>query len=186
MIISDELIRACRKGSNAAYQELYGLTIKYVYAIVSSYISESESAKDVIQETYTGVFISIKKYDTKKGDFKYWIRRICVNKCVQHYRRQNKFSKESSFEELLYPHPAETPDYGKLTREDIISLLEQMPDGYRAVFLLIEIDEYSHQEVGEMIGVSAETSRSQLHRAKKWIKKNITQQDLNSYGIQKI
>lgn len=186
MNISDEILKKCGRGNNTAYKELYGLTIKYVFAIVSSYLSNTETVKDVIQETYAGVFISIRKFDREKGDFKTWLRRICINKCVEHYRRQNKFSEISSFDALLYPHPKKMPEYDILTREDIISLLDQMPDGYRTVFLLIEIDGYSHKEVGEMIGVSINNSRTQLHRAKNWIKKNITEQDLNRYGFQRI
>ena len=186
MNITNEIIKRCRKGNDSAYQELYNLSIRYVYAIVASYISDSESVKDVIQETYAGVFTSIKKYDSKKGNFKLWLRGICVNKCIQHYRKQNKFSEEIYFGDLLAPHPIETPDYEGLTREDIIQLLEQMPEGYRTVFLLVVIDGYNHQEVGEILGISPQTSRSQLHRAKNWIKKNIEPKHLDEYGIQRV
>lgn len=184
MKVSKKLILRCREGNNAAYQELYGITIKYVFAIVSSYISNSEKAKDVIQEIYTAVFISLKSYEAELGDFKFWLRRICINKCVDDYRKNKNHTKIVGVENVISLHPFETPNYGNLTREDIIKMLFKMPSVYRNIFLLVEIDEYSHKEVGELLGISTVNSRTQLHRAKKWLKKNISNEDLKKYGIQ--
>lgn len=57
---------------------------------------------------------------------------------------------------------------------ELLQFLKSMPSGYREIFMLVVIDEYSHKEVGEMLKISPETSRSQLHRAKKWLKEKLS------------
>ena len=72
----------------------------------------------------------------------------------------------------------------KLSINDLELMLKNMPDGYRTIFLLSVIDEYSHKEIGDMLGITAETSRSQLFRAIKWIKNNILNKpNMLQYGL---
>lgn len=186
-MISKQTIEGCKAGKDESYKELYDATIRYVYTIVSSYIIEPESAKDVIQEIYAGVFMTIKNFDEEKGDFKNWLRGVCVNQCVKEFRNKNKYSIELRIGDVLsVTTHFENPTYNDFTREDLLKLLEDMPKGYRTIFLLFVIDDYSHDEISEMLEISTQTSRSQLHRAKNWIKKNILPLNLNDYGIQRI
>lgn len=71
-------------------------------------------------------------------------------------------------------------DEGKstLSKEEIMLYLESMPEGYKQIFMLVIIDEYSHKEVSELLNISPETSRSQLHRAKKWLRENLSNNNL--------
>lgn len=185
-MISKQTIEGCKAGKDKCYKELYDETIRYVYTIVTSYIIDSESAKDVIQEIYAGVFMTIKNFDEDKGGFKFWLRGVCINQCVKEFRNKNKYSFELRIGDMLsLKTPFENPTFNDFTREDLLKLLEDMPKGYRTIFLLFVIDDYSHEEISEMLEISSQTSRSQLHRAKNWIKKNILSLNLNDYGIQR-
>ena len=75
-------------------------------------------------------------------------------------------------------------DVEKLTRTDILNLLKDMPERYKMVFMAYIIDGYNHKEIGEQMGITKDTSRSQLTRAKKWIQNNISKDtQINSYGL---
>jgi len=68
----------------------------------------------------------------------------------------------------------EAEQFAHLSKEEIMAYLQKMPDGYRQIFMLVVMDGYSHKEVAELLTISAETSRSQLSRAKKWLKARIS------------
>lgn len=145
-----------------------------MYTITRRYITNESEIPDVIQEIFARVFLSIQTFDASKGSFKSWIRRLTINQCFQHYRQ----GKSPRLHVALDSAPEiEDSDDGleQLSKEDIEKLLQQMPEGYRQIFLLVIIDEYSHKEVGALLDISPETSRSQLSRAKKWLRnKNLT------------
>lgn len=76
---------------------------------------------------------------------------------------------------MVSNHSADAKElFSQLTQEEIMVYLQNMPEGYRQIFMLVIMDDYSHQEVADMLGISAETSRSQLSRAKKWLRANLS------------
>ena len=157
-----------------AFKDLYEKCIGYVYTITKRYITNESEIPDVIQEIFARVFLSIQTFDPSKGEFKPWLRKLVINQCFQHYRQ----GRSPRLHIALDNAPEiEESDLGlnELTKEEIEKLLHEMPEGYRQVFILIIIDEYNHKEVGKLLGITTEASRSQLSRAKKWLrKKNLT------------
>jgi len=130
-----------------------------------------------MQEVYANIFNSLDKYDDSKGSFKNWIARITVNQCITFLRKSKKLSlfvplnekhKEYSSSDDLHLNNFKT--------EELNDMLKNMPTGYRTVFLLSVIDGYSHKEISKLLGISRETSRSQLSRAITWIRKNILEE----------
>ena len=173
-MVETSIIALIKKGEQAAFKVMYQSSIAYVYAIVKRYIPSESNQEDIIQEIYARLFLSIKNYDETKGDFKSWLRKIVVNQCLESYR-QGKSPKYlvplevASNSNVVDKHPL-----NELSKEEIENLLSNMPEGYRQIFMLGIIDEYSHKEVGKMLGISPETSRSQLSRAKNWIRKRVS------------
>ena len=182
-MIDSYIIKQVKQGKNAAFKVVYQQCIGYVYAIVRRYVTNESEHKDVIQEIFARVFLSIKNFDSSKGDFKFWLRKIAVNQCLQHYRQgksprlvvpiENAGSLESKEEHFLH----------QLSKAEIEHYLGQMPAGYKQVFMLVIIDEYSHKEVGALLGISPEASRSQLSRAKSWLRKRIIQNKQKKINI---
>ena len=139
--------------------------------------------KDIIQEIFAKTFTTIHSFDEKKGEFKYWIRKIAVNECLMNLRSKPKLDVVA----LNIDHDSidtGSPEKIELTREDITDLLLNMPEKYKIVFMAYIIDGFNHKEIAQQLNISPETSRSQLNRAKKWIKSNIFKNNKHiAYGI---
>lgn len=176
-MVNQSVIRSVKEGDERAFRQLYQSFIRYVFSIVSRYVTNKSDHQDVIQEIFARVYLSIKTYDESKGEFKYWLRRITINQCIQHSRKKANYGKTISIESITEA-PLVWEKVNTLSRKELLLYLKKMPEGYKQVFMLIVIDEYSHQEVGKMLAISPETSRSQLHRAKKWLNRNLSKDSL--------
>ncbi len=174
MLTSTQIL-SCQKREHNALKHCYETCAPYLYTIVKSYIYDEENRKDVLQESFAAIFSSLNSYDHKKGPFKPWIAKVTVNQCIQHLRNNNKLNL---FVPLNIDSHKEIKDYDNLldqfSRQDMLQLLSKMPEGYRTVFVLFIIDEYSHKEIADKLHISIGTSRSQLSRAMNWLKKNLT------------
>lgn len=140
--------------------------------ICSRYCSSRDHAQDVLQEAFISIFTGIDKYKGT-GSFEGWMTRIVINTAITMNKKWDyrKVTGELEDLELAAPdlHPVE-----KLSHQELLQLVQQLPVGYRTVFNLFVIDGYSHDEIAETLKISTGTSKSQLSRAKdqlaKWIK----------------
>lgn len=185
-MIEKTIITRCKKGDQKAFGQLYNTASPYIFSIVRRYIFADSDWKDVMQEAFAQIFTKIKTYDETKGEFKPYMRKICINICLMHLRKNKKtplLTSLTDFEEQG-SLDMDQAKFQNLSRNDIESILREMPDGYRAIFLLHIIDEFSYEEISEMLNITKETVRSQMFRAKKWImKKSIIQHKTSSYGL---
>jgi RNA polymerase sigma factor (sigma-70 family) len=172
-VINTSIIKAVERRDEKACQALYEQSIAYVYTVTSRYISNETDIPDIIQESYARLFLNIASFDPTRGAFKSWLRRIVINQCFQHYR-QGKSPRLHVALDNAPPIADKELGLHELSKEEIESLLSKMPDGYQEVFMLVIIDEFKHSEVAQLLGISVEASRSQLSRAKKWIRKHLT------------
>ena len=125
-----------------------------------------------MQEAFANVFSKIEQYDAAKGPFKFWLRRIVVNCCLKHLQKRKSFL---TVEGKVADDPVDSSylESLQLSRQEIQRLLDEMPDRYRLVFMLYVMDEYSHKEISIKLKITPETSRSQLTRAKQWLRKHL-------------
>ncbi len=185
-MIEKKIINKCRKGDQRAFRELYNATVPYIFSIVKRYVFAESDWKDVVQDAFAQIFTKINVYDENKGDFKPFIRKITVNICLMHIRKNKKTPLLTSMSDFEEPASIDLDQmrFQNLNRTDIENILKDMPDGYRAIFLLHVIDEFTYEEISEMLEITKETVRSQMFRAKKWImKKSIIQYKKSSYGL---
>jgi len=182
-LIKPEIILLCKKGKERGHAQLYKDCAPYIYSHVKRYIWDNDFRKDMMQEIFAKIFINIKSFDSDKGPFKGWIKRIAINECLQQIRKVRPLTVAKGIEEtqeLIDDTPLPTD----LKREDIELILNEMPTGYKLVFMLSVIDGYTHKEIAEQLNIAEQTSRSQLTRAKKWTKRYLLskiQKDL--YGL---
>jgi len=184
MLVEQALLLQCQKGDQSAFRILYNTCAPYVFTIVKNYFSEDHDRKDVLQEIFAHVFTSLDNFDLNKGSFKSWMSRICVNQCINFLRKNSRLNMVYTIEimEDIEYDTLETLE--KFTEKDLENMLADMPEGYKTIFLLSVIDEYSHREISELLGITQETSRSQLFRAIKWIKTNILNtSNMIQYGL---
>ncbi len=184
-MIDLDIIQRCKAGEEHAYSQVYNTCAPYIFSIVKNYFSYTDDRKDAMQEIFAQIFISMKNFHPEKGSFKGWISKIAVYQCIGLLKKNSRFNFIGTMDESnLSEVPIALDWMDKLSQEEIDRILRNMPLGYKAVFLLSVIDEYSHKEIGELLAITPETSRSQLSRAIKWIKSNLlTEKTQIAYGI---
>ncbi len=169
---------ACKRREEQAFKLCYEACAPYAYTVIKNYIYDESYRKDAMQEVFTSLFLSLPNYDLNKGEFKPWFSKLVVRNCIDILRKRKKIN-------FLVPMKEEHENVESidfmflLSKKEIESILTQMPEGYRTVFMLSVIDEYTHEEIAAMLDISKVTSRSQLSRAIKWIKKNLSVQTKN-------
>lgn len=169
-----EIIRGCQAGDGAAQQALYDKWGALLFGVVRRYVQGMHDAEDVFVE---GMFKILTKIDSfrDEGSFEGWMRRIMVNESLMHLRKQRNFHMVREVEPWdAQEDPTVIED---LHAEEILGLLDELPDGYRTVFNMYVIEGYKHREIAEILGISINTSKSQLILAKKrmreLLKKNL-------------
>ena len=145
-------------------EELYQRFSPRMYGVCLRYAGNTEEAEDILQEGFVKVF---KKLDSYRGDgsFEGWIRRIFVNTAIEHFRRKRYLQPVTEKEEnTLEGNYLSVLD--DLAERDILALVQQLSPGYRTVFNMYVVEGYTHKEIGDIMGISEGTSKSQLSRAK--------------------
>jgi len=172
--ITEEQIReGCVKGDRKHQQMLYNLFSSKMFAVCLRYANEYNSAQDLLQEGFVKVFRNIEKF-RGEGSFEGWVRRIFVNTAIEHYRKQVNLYALHDSEARGYEYYEENA-LETLKHQDIMKMIQKLSDGYRTVFNLYVIEGFSHKEIGDMMGISEGTSKSQLARARYLLQKMITE-----------
>ena len=159
-----ELLEGCQKGNPRMQRALYEQYHRLLFGICLRYTDNRDDAQDILQEGMVKVFQHLDRF-RGAGSFEGWMRRIVIRTAIEHYRRRSRYFMveiDAAKEESL-----DADALSRLSREEMLGLIRQLPVGYRTVFNLYAIEGYTHQEIGEMLGISVGTSKSQLSRAKK-------------------
>lgn len=158
--IIDGCIEQDRHSQELLYKKLYGFAMN----ICLRYADNKYEASDVLNEGFFKAFTNIEKYD-KSWPFKAWLSKIMYNASIDYYRTNLKWSQLVGMDKSDIKIN-ETSVEHKLDYEDLLSIIQRLPPTYRIVFNLYAIDGYSHEEIAEMLGITASTSRSNLHKAR--------------------
>src|SRR5580698_5379221 len=169
-----EAIRRAQQGDAEAFEHLYRLHSRRVYALCLRMLGNTAEAEDLAQEAFLQLF---RKIATFRGEsaFSTWLHRMAVNVVLMKLRR--KSGHESSLEQMTEPdEESGTPrrDFGtadlalvgSLDRINLQRAVEQLPPGYKAIFVLHDVQGYEHNEIAEIMGCSIGNSKSQLHKAR--------------------
>ena len=164
-LTDNQLIENCIKGDRKSQKALYDLYSAKMYSICLRYSKNQMDAEDILQEGFVKVFVNLDQYKSE-GELGAWIRRIMVNTALNFLKRNRKYQQEMYFtEEYLHPVADEDPAM-RLQARELADLIRQLPHGYQVIFNLHAIEGYSHVEIGEILGISDGTSRSQYSRAR--------------------
>lgn len=175
-----ELVRGCinndRKCQRVLYEKFYGKMM----GVCLRYASDSNQAKDILQDGFIKVFRNLERYNFS-GSFEGWIRRIMVNTAIDYFRKNRSSHvlllpdeqaieefEENSEEAEFELNPEEEPEF---TMQDVIAAMQQLSPAYRAVFNLFVMENRSHQDIAEELNISVGTSKSNFSKAKVNIRK---------------
>lgn len=159
-----DLIERCREGRRDAQFELYRLYSRAMYNTALRMVRHPHDAEDLLQSVFVEVFSKLEsfRYESSIGA---WMKRITVNKCINFLK-----SKKLALTELTASHDrvevSEQATEPIWSVEKINNAINQLPDGYRVVFSLYAVEGYDHEEIGQILGVTEATSKSQYSRAK--------------------
>jgi len=160
-----QLVKDCLKWKPKAQQRLYEQYAKSMLTVCYRYTKSLKDAEDVLQEGFVKVFFGLKQFRFE-GDLGAWIRRIMVNTALNFLKRNSKYRNEMFFpEQVLHPVADDNPAV-ILQAKELADLIRQLPHGYQTIFNLYAVEGYTHVEIGEMLGISDGTSRSQYARAR--------------------
>jgi RNA polymerase sigma-70 factor (ECF subfamily) len=150
---------------------LYDLFRPKVFGLCRRYTRCKEEAEDVFQEAFIRIFRSIAQVQDAEH-LEQWIRRITVNAAVSYYHKNKRHQNLHDITDYHTQHTSD--DYvlilSKFSDEQLVEIINELPDGYRLVFNLYEVEGYSHSEIADMLSISEATSRSQLNRAKQTLR----------------
>jgi len=169
-----ELIRLAQLGDAAAFERLYQMHSRRVYSLCLRMVGNTAEAEDLTQEAFLQLF---RKIATFRGEsaFSTWLHRLSVNVVLMKLRK--KSGKETSLEQVTEPDEESgtprrdfgAPDLklsGSIDRVNLERAVEQLPPGYKMVFVLHDVQGYEHNEIADMMGCSIGNSKSQLHKAR--------------------
>ena len=167
-----QIIAACLSGDRQAQERLFHIYAGKMMTVCRRYVKSQEEAEDLLQEGFIRVFTYLSSFENA-GSFEGWLRRIFVNVALKSISKKSLII-ESIDTEIPYNITSSDPDaVSRLSEEQILKLVESLPDGYRTVFNLYAIEGYSHKEISEMFGIEESTSRSQLMKARKILQEKI-------------
>jgi RNA polymerase sigma-70 factor (ECF subfamily) len=138
------------------------------------YFQYPEQAQDAMQDGFVKVFEKLETY-RGEGSFEGWIRRIMVTTSLNLHRKNLKHYFHEDVDEIHERILDEAADFDALHVEEIMKLIQALPPGYQLVFNLYEIEGFSHQEIADELGVSINTSKSQLLKARRYLRNSLEQ-----------
>lgn len=167
----EDLIKGCIREDRECQKELYKRFAGKMMVVCMRYAAGRMEAEDILQDGFIKVFDNISRFKME-GSLEGWVRRIMVNTAINKIRSNKvRFEEinDSTHESELYDQNA----IDKMSEQDILKLINQMPQGYRYVFNMYAIEGYSHKEIADSLGIEEASSRSQYAKAKKYLQQQI-------------
>lgn len=166
--LNSELINKVIQQDRSAQFQLFELTKNMLYSICYRVLANEEEANDVLQDSYVEIFQNIRKLEHPEALIS-WMKTITIRKAIKESKKRIHFSPIEDHS------PATTENFDSWFDAEVLDqAIQSLPDGARTVFVLVGVEGYSHQETAKLLGISTNTSKSQLHYAKALLKTRIT------------
>lgn len=171
----EDLIEGCKKGKRKAQSQLYNQYCGAMLAIAMRYCENRTEAEDALQDAFVNIFKRIKDFEGRReGSLTAWIKTIVINSSLSLNRKNKKHNYTEDVTEMKIADPNVVPieedNSDEEKRERILNAVQELPAGYRSVFNLYVMEGYSHKEIAEILEISENTSKSQLSKARKYLK----------------
>lgn len=163
------LVKKCLKGDARAQRALFEKFAPKMLGVCLRYAKNTEQAEDILQDGFVKVFTKLSNY-SGNGSLEGWIRRIIVNTALDEIRRNVKFKDNVNVDDVDYKLELDSHIVEGLAAEDLMKIVNDLPDGYKVVFNMFAIEGYSHKEIAMQLNISENTSKSQYSRARAYLK----------------
>jgi RNA polymerase sigma-70 factor (ECF subfamily) len=175
-----EIISLAVENNRQAQQKIYSQFAPKMLSVCRQYIKDIHHAEDLMITAFMKVFSNLKNFENK-GSFEGWIRRIMINECISFIRVQKKIS---FLEDEFYVEDTFNNIESGLSVDDIQSLIDSLPDGYKMIFNLYAIEGFKHREIAEMLDINEGTSKSQLSHARRILQEQVNKLKNYAYGTE--
>ena len=169
----NQLVEACLLGDDGAFEQLFQIYAGTMMTVCRRYVADTAEAEDILQEGFIRVFQNLGSFGFK-GSFEGWIRKVMVNTALR-YISQKKSNLEVQIEEYPVEETHEPDALSKMTEEEILKLIDGLPDGYKLIFNLYVIEGFTHKEIATILNIEESTSRSQLVKARRMLQERFAQ-----------
>lgn len=171
--IDEDIIAAAKRGEAKAQKQIYELHAPAMMSVCYRYVNNVETAKDLLHDGFIKMFTKIDMY-SGIGSFAGWMRRVFVTTCLEYLRQKNTVRFSDFMEEYDNQiNDTEISVVDKISADELLELIADLPTGYRTVFNLFAVEGYSHAEIAGILGISEVTSRTQFMRARKILQQAI-------------
>lgn len=180
------LIEKCKRNDSAAFEKLYKKYASKMKGVAFRYVNDYAIAEDIIQEAFIKVFVKINTFDGS-GSFAGWLHRVVVNAAIDYFNKQKKQNGQISDLEYLIEtsnYEDDNDDTYDYSMEQLLESISKLPAGYKLVFNMYVIDNYSHKEIAAALNITEGTSKSQLSKAREYLKKTLEKPKVITYGKQ--
>jgi RNA polymerase sigma-70 factor (ECF subfamily) len=166
MLDQQQLITGCKRNDTWARKQLYELYAPTMWGICVRYVNERETARDILHEGFIKVYTKIDSY-SGAGSFEGWMKRIFVTSALEYLRATRMFKSKinlNDYDETISNFDESIVE--KISAEEIIRCVNELPVGFKTVFNLYAVEGYSHAEIAQMLNIKESSSRSQFARAR--------------------
>ena len=168
-----ELIQGCKKNNRTAQSALFEQYKETLYFVSLKYSRNTAEAEDNLHDAFMVIFEKIGTFKNK-GSFEGWMKRITMFKAIDRYKKNKYIPTE--FEDTILKDDSVSQHSEIPSLDILLGYIQELPDQYRLVFNLYQLDGYSHKEVAKILNISEGTSKSNYHRAKQALQQKITQE----------
>ncbi|MCE2790389.1 MAG: sigma-70 family RNA polymerase sigma factor [Saprospiraceae bacterium] len=179
----EELIPLCIRQDRRAQQQLYDRFKALLFAVCRRYIPDEATAEDVFIQGFYRIYAHLQDY-RGEGSFEGWIRRIMVNECLMYLRKEHNLHLTVALTEHEIADAADDEAEYPYSYQELMIVIDALPTGYRTVFNLYVLEDFKHREIAEILGISINTSKSQLILARKKILELMQAKKKNNSKIQ--
>lgn len=170
------LIERCQNGDRDALEQLYDRYAAKLRGICLRYSKSEHEAEDIFQDAFIKILNNLKSYQ-HKGSFEGWLKRIVINAAIDHIKKYHNFKNHISCDEVNDGERLCAVNPDMLAASELLEIIKKIPSGYNTVFNLFVIEGYTHPEIAGMLNISESTSRSQLSKARNYIKNILRKYD---------
>ncbi|RYH73229.1 RNA polymerase sigma factor [Flavobacteriaceae bacterium 144Ye] len=174
-----ELISKAAKNNREAQHVLYEIHAPKMLSVCRYYIKDVQKAEEVMLNGFFKAFTNLKSFKNL-GSFEGWLRKIMVREAISFLRQQKQI--EFLVEEVTMPHDYANNINTEIEMAELQQLIDELPEGYKMVFVMYAIEGYKHHEIAELLNISEGTSKSQLFKARQMLQENIKKLNTSSYG----
>lgn len=185
----DNLLKECLSGNARAQKLLYEKYARKMFGVCLRYASDKSMAEDFMQEGFIRIFMKLDSFKSQ-GSLEGWMRRIIVNTALESLRKKDILRNSLELSNPNQPYhemmmgavidpvaeqEMEENDKYHVPADVLYKLINEMPVGFRTVFNLYAVEDYSHKEIGNMLDITEGTSKSQYARARAWLQKRLNE-----------